>query len=236
MIKQKKGNIKFGAILLLAFICLISEIMLNEVTAKQNDSTTIKPVKKQELLKLVKVKIFTEEGKIKLKSSNENYYRAVDVFGDIATKKDNYPDQDPIESKLNQITKETSDFVEKVVVKVKGFFDKETARDAKMADIFAKQIGSWIKDGKTVSGGFNLESTDAYKFALEINADDFTMRETEYKGNKETHAYFDVDKSDNKITLFANEIIDGKEYFAMYDKDGQIHYFDKSNNLEEVEI
>ena len=72
--------------------------------------------------------------------------------------------------------------------------------------------------------------TDAYKFALSMNNDDYTTRETEYKGKKETHAYFDNTKSDNNITLFSTEVVNGKEYIAMRDKDDKIHYFDKSNN------
>lgn len=235
MIKQRKAKVKIFIMLVLVFFCFISEIMLNEVTAKQEDFS-LKSQKKQDLLKFKKVKIFTEKGKLVLKSENDNYYRATDVFGDVATKKEEFPDQKFIESRLNETTKETVGFVEKVVVKVKGFFNSETARDAKMADIFAKQIGTWTKDGEIVSGGFKLENTDAYRFALMMNADDYTLRETEYKGNIETHAYFDNSKSDNKIILFSNEIVDGKEYFAMYDKEGNIHYFDKSDNLREVPI
>lgn len=53
-----------------------------------------------------------------------------------------------------------------------------------MADIFAKQIGTWQAGEKTVSGGFALEKTDAYKFALEQNIDDYTIRESEYKEKK----------------------------------------------------
>ena len=106
----------------------------------------------------------------------------------------------------------------------------------KMADIFAKQIGTWSNGDKTVGGGFNLEKTKAYEFALSMNRDDFTVRETEYKGKKETHAYFDNSKSDNNITLFATEVVNGKEYIAMKDKEGKVHYFDKSDNLKEIEI
>lgn len=235
MIKQEKAKIKIVIMLILALFCFISEIMLNEVTAKQ-EGCLLKPQNKQDLLKFKKINVFTEKGKLVLKSEMDNYYRATDVFGDVATKKEEFPDQKFIESKLNETTKETVGFVEKVVVKVKGFFNSETARDAKMADIFAKQIGTWTKDGEIVSGGFKLENTDAYRFALMMNADDYTLRETEYKGNIETHAYFDNSRSDNKITLFSNEVVNGKEYFAMYDKEGRIHYFDKFDNLKEVLI
>ena len=119
---------------------------------------------------------------------------------------------------------------------MRGLFTNETSRDAKMADIFAKQIGTWTNGDKTVGGGFALEQTDAYKFALSTNCDDYTTRETEYKGKKETHAYFDSTKSDNSVTLFSTEEINGNEYIAMRDSEGKVHYFDKSDNLKEVEM
>ncbi|MBO5737843.1 hypothetical protein J6R97_00725 [bacterium] len=137
---------------------------------------------------------------------------------------------------MNRITTKTTEYVENVVANVRGFFTNETSRDAKMRDIFAKQIGTWTKGGETVGGGFKLEQTDAYKFALSMNADDYTVRETEYNGKKETHAYFDNTKSDNNITLFATEKVNGKEYIAMRDKENKVHYFDKSNNLSEVTL
>ena len=168
-------------------------------------------------------------------NKQKNYYRANDIFGDTATKKNEYPNQGFVESAINLKTKST-EYVENVVTNVRGFFTNTTSRDAKMADIFAKQIGTWEKAGETKGGGFALEQTDAYKFALSVNNDDFTMRETEYKGQKETHAYFDNTKSDNNITLFSTEEINGKEYIAMRDKENKIHYFDKSNNLSEVEL
>jgi len=189
-----------------------------------------------EQLCLNSVTIFGENNTEKvLKSQEKNYYRANDVFGDTATKKNEYPNQGFVDSALNIMTKAT-EYVEDVVVSVRGFFTNATSRDAKMADIFAKQIGTWTNGDKTVGGGFALEQTDAYRFALSMNNDDFTTRETEYKGKKETHAYFDNTKSDNNITLFATEEIDGKEYIAMRDSEGKVHYFDKSNNLKEIEM
>lgn len=192
-------------------------------------------LKLPEQLRLNNVTIFGENNEEVLKPSQRNYYRANDVFGDTATKKNEYPNEGFVESALNLKTKAT-EYVENVVVNVRGFFTNKTSRDAKMADIFAKQIGTWTKDGETKGGGFALEQTEAYKFALAMNTEDYTVRETEYKGKKEEHAYFDNTKSDNNITLFATEEINGKEYIAMRDKDNKVHYFDKSNNLSEVEL
>ena len=190
-------------------------------------------LKLPEQLRLNNVTIFGENNEEVLKPNQKNYYRANDVFGDTATKKQEFPNEGFVESALNLKTKATK-YVENVVANVRGFFANETSRDAKMADIFAKQIGTWTKDGKTIGGGFKLEQTEAYNFALSMNADDYTVRETEYKGTKETHAYFDSTKSDNNITLFATEEIEGKEYIAMRDQENNIHYFDKSDNLKEV--
>ena len=92
----------------------------------------------------------------------------------------------------NKITK----YVEDVIANVSGKFADKTARDAKMQDIFAKQVGQWSKNGEQISDGFKFSQTDAYKFALSVNSDDFTMR----------------------------------------DKDGQIHYFDMSDNLKEIKM
>ena len=91
---------------------------------------------------------------------------------------------------------------------------------------------------------FDIKSTKKNKIKIEkpknfkvlMYNDDFTTRETEYKGKKETHAYFDNTKSDNNITMFSTEEINGKEYIAMRDLEGNVHYFDKSNNLKEIEI
>lgn len=188
-----------------------------------------------EQLRLNNVTIFTENDKETLKTNEKNYYRADEIFGDTATKKQEFPNQGFVESALNLKTKAT-EYVENVVINVRGFFTNETSRDAKMADIFAKQIGTWEKNGKTKGGGFALEQTDAYNFALKMNADDYTVRETEYKGKQETHAYFDNTRSDNNITLFSTEVVNGKEYIAMRDKENNVHYFDKSNNLSKVEL
>lgn len=206
---------------------------------KENDLKNInlitvgQELKLPEQLRLNNVTIFGENDDEVLKSNQRNYYRANDVYGDTATKKQEFPNEGFVESALNLKTKAT-EYVENVVANVRGFFTNQTSRDAKMADIFAKQVGTWTKDGEIVGGGFKLEQTDAYKFALSMNADDYTVRETEYKGQKETHAYFDNTKSDNNITLFALEEVNGKEYIAMMDKDDKVHYFDKSDNLKEV--
>ena len=187
-----------------------------------------------EQLRLDNVTIFGENNEnTALKSNEKNYYRANDVFGDTATKKNEYPNQGFVDSTLNTITKATK-YVEEVVVNVRGFFTNKTSRDAKMADIFAKQIGTWTNGDETVGGGFALEQTDAYRFALSMNNDDYTTGETEYNGKKEIHAYFDGTKSDNNITLFSTEEINGKEYIVMRDSEGKAHYFDKSDNLKEI--
>ena len=179
-----------------------------------------------EQLVLNQVTIFGENNKTQvLKSNVQNYYRATDVFGDTATKKDKYPNQPFIDSTLNLITKATK-YVENVIANVKGNFTDKTARDAKMSDIFAKQIGTWTNKGKTIGGGDAFEKTDAYKFALSVNNDDYTIQKAK--------AYFDNSKSDNNITLFATEENNGKLYIAMKDSTGKIHYFDKSDNLKEV--
>lgn len=188
-----------------------------------------------EQLRLNNVTVFGENDKTVMKSNQYNYYRANDVFGDTATKKDVYKEQDFVKSRLNSMTKAT-EYVENVVANVRGLFNGKTSRDAKMADVFAKQIGTWSDGTKTIGGGFALEKTDAYKFALSVNNDDYTEYETEYKGQKEIHAYFDSSKSDNNITLFSTETVNGKEYIAMRDKEGKVHYFDKSDNLKEVEM
>ncbi len=190
-----------------------------------------------EQLRLNKVSVFNNEQNETetIKSTQKNYYRANDVFGDVATKQSEFPEQKFVPSRINEKTKSTN-IVENVVVNIRGFFTGRTSRDAKIADIFAKQIGTWQKEDKAVSGGFALERTDAYKFALAQNSDDYTIRESIYNGQKEKHAYFDNTKSDNNVTLFATEIVNGKEYIAMRDKDNKVHYFDKSNNLSEVQI
>ncbi len=162
-------------------------------------------------------------------TGNTNYYRANTVFGDIATKKDQYPDQLFVESEIKKETQKTKDVVEDVTVKVDANFDSETARDLKAFDIAAKPAGV---------GGFTEmfakgKGTDAYNLFLEVNADDFTVRETEYKGQTESNAYLDMSKSDGSITVFGSEIIDGKEYLTMRDKDGKVHYFDPKNDLKE---
>ena len=152
-----------------------------------------------------------------------NYYRSVEMFGDIASKKTQYPDQPFRISPLKAITQSTK-VVEDIVVKVKSNLG-ETDRDAQAYDIAAKAAGI---------GGFkDMNNTDAYRFFLEVNSKDFTLRETEYKGQKETKAYFDSKKSDGKITVFSSEIINDKEYLAMRDKKGKVHYFDVKNGLKE---
>jgi len=159
-------------------------------------------------------------------TGNNNYYRANSVFGDIATKSDEY-NQPYVKSKLKEITQSTTE-VENVEVDINANFSSRTARDLQAYDIAAKPAG--------VGGFKDMNGTDAYKFFLEVNADDFTEIETEYKGQKEIKAFLDTGKTDGKIKVFSSEIINGKEYLAMRDKEGVVHYFDVENGLKEVTI
>lgn len=232
LIKQKYGLTNDTDVMNLANLIKEQNKLKNINLIKINQELVL-----PEQLRLNQVSVFNPESQEteNMKSNQKNYYRANDVFGDVATKKAEFPDQEYAPSSLNEKTKSTS-AVEDVVTNIRGFFTGKTSRDAKMADIFAKQIGTWQVGEKTVSGGFALEKTDAYKFALEQNIDDYTIRESEYKGKKEEHAYFDNTKSDNNVTLFATEIVNNKEYIAMRDQEGKIHYFDKSDNLKEVQM
>lgn len=180
-------------------------------------------------LDLSSVSIMSSSGTTTLKdeTGNHNYYRANTVFGDIATKKEQYPNQEFQESKLKKLTQSTEE-VESVQINVKGYFSSETARDAQAYDIAAKVAG--------VGGFSGMNGTDAYNMFLKVNDDDFTMHETEYKGKKETKAYFDAKKSDGIIKAFGSEIINGKEYLTLKDNDGKIHYFDMENKLKEVDM
>jgi hypothetical protein len=168
-----------------------------------------------------------QETKLKDTTGNSNYYRTNCIFGDIATKPDEYEGQNYTPSNLREITQATPE-VEDVTIDIKGFFTSETARDAQAYDIAAKPAG--------VGGYSGMNGTDAYNLFLQVNADDFTTRESEYKGKVETKAYLDPSKSDGKIKVFSSEIIDGKEYLALRDNDGAVHYFDKENKLNEVHI
>ncbi len=158
------------------------------------------------------------------KTGNTNYYRANSVFGDIATKPNEYKNQGFQESKLKEITQSTPE-VEDVMIDIDAEFTSNTARDLQAYDIAAKSAG--------VGGFKDMNNSDAYKLFLDVNGDDFTMRETEYKGKKEVKAYLDSDKTDGVITVFSSEIIDGKEYLTMRDKEGKVHYFDKNQGLKE---
>ena len=67
----------------------------------------------------------------------------------------------------------------------------------KAFDIAAKPAGV---------GGFTEmfakgKGTDAYNLFLEVNAGDFTVRETEYKGQTESNAYLDMSKSDGSLSF-----------------------------------
>ena len=198
---------------------------LNVTKDKYNSSSS----SNKDVLELNSVSIIGAKGTVVLKdeTGNKNYYRANSIFGDIATKKEKYPDQEFKESELKKITQAT-DEVEDVMLNVKGSFASETARDAQGYDIAAKVAG--------VGGFSQMNGSDAYSMFLKLNKDDFTMRETEYKGKKEVKAYYDQVKSDGVIKGFGSEIINGKEYLTLKDDSGKVHYFDMENKLEEVEL
>ncbi len=181
-----------------------------------------------EELKLNSVSLTNPETKetktLKDNTGNTNYYRANSVFGDIATKPDEYKDQTFEESNLRKLTQSTKE-VEDVVVDVSPEFTSDTARDLQAYDIAAKPAG--------VGGFKDMNNSDAFKMFLRVNAGDFTVRETEYKGKKESKAYLDREKTDGKITTFSSEMVNNKEYLAMRDENGKVHYFDKENGLKE---
>jgi hypothetical protein len=190
---------------------------------------------KQEL-KLIFVDVKNPEAKEQTRytdtTGNTNYYRANTIFGDIASKKEQYPDQPFVESELKKQTQSTTDVVEDVVVKVDANFDSETHRDLKAFDIAAKPAGVGGFTDMNAKG----QGTDAYDLFLEVNADDFTVRETEYKGQTESNAYLDMTKSDGSITVFGSEIVNGKEYLTLRDKEGKVHYFDMKDGLKEADL
>lgn len=199
-----------------------------------NNSVNYNPqtAKKQpEELKLNSVSIMNAEKNthvvLKDETGNTNYYRANTIFGDIATKQKEYPEQNYTLSRLKALTQATPE-VEDVEVNVESNFSSEIARDTQAYDIAAKPAG--------VGGFKDMNGTDAYKLFLEVNADDFTVHETEYKGKPERKAYFDSSKSDGKITVFSSELVNGKEYLTMRDKNGTVHYFDPEKNLSEAKF
>lgn len=154
--------------------------------------------------------------------SGQNYYRATHIFGDIATKREQYPNQPFRESTIRSMTEATPE-VERVVVNVTNEGLNETNRDLKGFDIAAKVAG--------VGGFINMNGkgngTDAYRMFLTINADDFTEKTTTGRnGKQETTAYFDNAKSDGEITTFGSEIVSGRQLLTLTDKDGKVHYFD----------
>lgn len=203
---------------------------INEIAKKNNIKNTNLIFANQKLelpeeLKLKSVSIITPNGEattMEDNTGNTNYYRATSIFGDIATKKAEYP-ADFTKSELKLTTQGTKE-VETVIAEVDADLTI-TSRDGQAYDIAAKAAG--------VGGFKDMKGTDAYKFFLEINKDDFTTRETMYKGQIEEKEFFDASKSDGKITLFSSEIINGKEYLAMRDKEGKVHYFDLENKLTE---
>lgn len=161
-------------------------------------------------LELKKILIKSGDRKIKLSGEdyNSNYYRADSIFGNIGNKT-----TAPVDSRLHEFTKGTK-VVEDITVLVS---DKEASqRDLRGFDIAAKEFGC--------SGFKEMKDSEAYKMFLQVNEDDFSTRETEKDG---AIAFFDKKKSDGKIKMFSCEIKDGKEVFAIKDKNGEIHYYDK---------
>ncbi|MBQ7764819.1 hypothetical protein IJ384_05585 [bacterium] len=197
---------------------LLSKIFGKRKTNKKENETNQFTLEKLEIKSRKKTTVFD------CTDLNTNYYRATNIFGDIASKKIQYPDQIFTPSFLKVITQSTPE-VEKVRIKVDSTIANNTDRDLQAYDIAAKAAG--------VGGFKEMNGTEAYDFFLQVNSDDFTARETEYKGKTETKHYFDSEKSDGKITLFSSEIVDGKEYLAMHDKKGKVHYFDMQDGLKE---
>lgn len=205
--------------------------MINKIAKNNNikNLNIIHPnqtIKLPEQLKLDTVSISNPQKSsvqtLKDTTGNTNYYRANSIFGDIATKPEY--NQSFVPSNLKKITQSTAE-VEDVKINVHPEFTSDTNRDMQAYDIAAKPAG--------VGGFKEMNNTDAYKMFLEVNADDFTVRETEYKGKKEAKAYLDRTKTDGKITVFSSELINGKEFLAIRDKEGLVHYFDKENGLKE---
>lgn len=207
---------------------------INEIAKKNNLKNTNLIFANQKLelpeeLKFNNVSIMKPNCEPKVlrdQDGNTNYYRAVSVFGNIATKKKEFPTEFK-ESKLKLYTQDEEGIVETVILDIEGDLTL-TSRDGQAYDIAAKAA--------CVGGFKDMKGTDAYKFFLEINKDDFTTRETTFKGQIEKKEFFDASKSDGKITLFSSEKINGKEYLAMHDKEGNVHYFDIEDNLKEKTI
>lgn len=182
-------------------------------------------IKNKKQKKTTELKYYEKKGN-SYKPIKKNYYRANLVFGDIASKKEEYPDQTYQFSALKAITKSTKE-VEDVIIKIESTLG-EKDRDAQAYDIAAKVAGV---------GGFKImNGSDAYKMFLEVNADDFIAREVEFKGKTETKHFLDSKKSDGKITVFSSEIINNKEFLAIRDKKGVVHYYDMENGLKEEKL
>ena len=185
----------------------------NGAKQTQTQGQSVTP-QNQNKLKMNSVSIFNPKtnGTENLTGSQDNYY------SDISAK-----------------TKATEGVVERVTANVEGQFASDTAQEAFMGDIFAKQVGTWTNEkGETAGGGAAFEKTEAYQFALEQNNNDYTPRKITVNGVEEEHAYFDRTKSDKTMSLFGTEMYQGRECLTMYDNEGNVHYFDKQNNLSAV--
>ena len=74
------------------------------------------------------------------------------------------------------------------------------------------------------------------EFKTLLTKEEYTRLMSRFKGNPidvQTNHYLDMTKTDGSITVFGSEIVDGKEYLTMRDKDGKVHYFDPKNDLKE---
>ena len=138
----------------------------NTSSTGSTTSTAKKTNEQKQQLTLKSVQIFDSNGrptaeiKDPTTTTTNNYYRSVNVFGNIASKKDQYPDQPFVESQLKKLTQSTKD-VENVIVNIEAEFDSETHRDIRAFDIGAKSAGV---------GGFSvMNGSDAYNFFLEVN-------------------------------------------------------------------
>ena len=103
-------------------------------------------LKLPEQLRLNNVTIFGENNEEVLKPNQKNYYRANDVFGDTATKKQEFPNEGFVESALNLKTKAT-----KFVTCQNGhqycfICLQKWHPDSKCEEIVDKDFQLWAKD------------------------------------------------------------------------------------------
>ncbi len=126
-----------------------------------------------------------------------NFYRQQDIFTKAKEKTMATPE-------IEDVTMDITD-------------DGTSKRDLQAYDIVARPYN--------ISGFKVMAGSDMYNKFLELNGDDFTLGMND---RGEQVMLFDKTKSDGKIKMFSTELdADGNEYYAIRDKDGVIHKFDK---------